>query len=106
MTAISTTNLTKKYKDTVAVNGIDLNIGKGELYSLLGVNGAGKTTTIKMLCCLTKPTEGDAEVLGISVKKNPVKVKSHINVSPQETAVAPQSFGARKPKPYSAHLRQ
>jgi ABC-2 type transport system ATP-binding protein len=89
MTAISTTNLTKKYKDTVAVNGIDLNIEKGELYSLLGVNGAGKTTTIKMLCCLTKPTAGDAEVLGISVKKNPVKVKSHINVSPQETAVAP-----------------
>ena len=59
------------------------------MFSLLGVNGAGKTTTIKMLCCLTKPTEGDAFVGGYSVIKEWDAVKRLIGVSPQETAVAP-----------------
>lgn len=89
MAAIETMNLTKKYKDTLAVDAINLEIEKGELFSLLGVNGAGKTTTIKMLSCLTKPTGGDAKVLGKSVLSDPVGVKSDINVSPQETAIAP-----------------
>ncbi len=89
MTAIETVNLTKKYKDTTAVDNLNLKIGQGELFALLGVNGAGKTTTIKMLSCLTKPSDGEAFVLGKSVVKNPVEVKSLINVSPQETAVAP-----------------
>jgi ABC-2 type transport system ATP-binding protein len=61
----------------------------GELFSLLGVNGAGKTTTIKMLSCLTGPTEGDALVGGYSVTREPEQVKRRIGVSPQETAVAP-----------------
>ena len=56
MDSIVITGLTKKYKDITAVNGLDLTIHKGELFSLLGVNGAGKTTTIKMLSCLTEPT--------------------------------------------------
>lgn len=64
MNAIEIRALTKKYKDTVAVNGLTLSIGEGELFSLLGVNGAGKTTTIKMLSCLIKPTHGDALLLG------------------------------------------
>jgi len=49
MIAIQTTNLTKKYKDKIAVNSLNLTIEKGELFALLGLNGAGKTTTIKML---------------------------------------------------------
>jgi ABC-2 type transport system ATP-binding protein len=53
------------------------------------VNGAGKTTVIKMLSCLTRPTEGDAFILGDSVVTSPHSVKEHINISPQETAVAP-----------------
>ena len=89
MDAIITNGLTKKYKDTLAVDNLTLSIKKGELFSLLGVNGAGKTTTIKMLSCLTQPTSGDALLGGKSILNNTAEVKSLIAVSPQETAVAP-----------------
>lgn len=89
MLAIQTTQLIKKYQSLTAVNGLDLEIQQGELFSLLGVNGAGKTTTIKMLTCLTKPSGGDALVGGCSITKQPEQVKRLIGVSPQETAVAP-----------------
>lgn len=89
MEAIQTKKLTKKYKDITAVDGLDLKVEEGGLFSLLGVNGAGKTTTIKMLSCLTKPSEGDALLLGKSIVHNAAEVKSIIGVSPQETAVAP-----------------
>ena len=88
MYAIETVNLTKKYKDTVAVDHLNLKVKKGELMSLLGVNGAGKTTTIKMLSCLTEPTSGDAFINGKSICKDAADVKNIIAVSPQETAVA------------------
>jgi len=87
--AIKIENLTKKYKDVVAVDNLSLSVQKGELFSLLGVNGAGKTTTIKMLSCLTQPTSGDAFLNGKSICKDSSAVKSLIAVSPQETAVAP-----------------
>ena len=89
MDAIKIENLTKRYKDVVAVDRLTLSVSKGELFSLLGVNGAGKTTTIKMLSCLTQPTQGDAYLNGNSICKDPAAVKSIIAVSPQETAVAP-----------------
>ena len=89
MDAIRIENLTKQYKDVVAVDHLCLNVKKGELLSLLGVNGAGKTTTIKMLSCLTRPTSGDAFLLGKSICKEAAAVKASIAVSPQETAVAP-----------------
>ena len=89
MNAITIEGLTKRYRDVVAVDELSLCIEKGELFSLLGVNGAGKTTAIKMLSCLTKPTEGDAMVGGYSITKEPEQVKQLIGVSPQETAVAP-----------------
>ena len=88
MNAIQIENLTKRYRDVVAVDGLSLCIEKGELFSLLGVNGAGKTTTIKMLSCLTAPTSGDAYLLGKSICKDTAAVKSMIAVSPQETAIA------------------
>ena len=88
MEAIKTVNLTKRYKNIVAVKGLSLSVAEGELFSLLGVNGAGKTTAIKMLSCLTEPTEGDAYLLGKSIITNSDGVKSVIGVSPQETAVA------------------
>ena len=89
MEAIKAIELTKVYKKSVAVDKLNLQIEEGELFSLLGVNGAGKTTTIKMLSCLTKPTSGDAFVLGNSISNNELSVKRVIGVSPQETAVAP-----------------
>ena len=89
MEAIRTVDLTKKYRDVVAVDHLNLQIAQGELFALLGVNGAGKTTTIKMLSCLTKPTNGNAFVGGSSVVSEEAEVKNIISVSPQETAVAP-----------------
>ena len=89
MQAIKTEQLVKQYKNLTAVNKPNLEIEQGELFSLLGVNGAGKTTTIKMLTCLTTPTDGDALVGGYSITKDPEQVKRLIGVSPQETAVAP-----------------
>lgn len=89
MYAIKTVGLTKTYKDLTAVDGLNLSIYKGELFSLLGINGAGKTTTIKMLSCLCKPTAGEAFIAGYSVTSEAWNVKSVIGVSPQETAVAP-----------------
>ena len=89
MEAIVLKNLTKRYKDVIAVDGLCLSVAKGELYALLGVNGAGKTTTIKMLSCLVPPDDGDALLGGQSILTEPDKVKEIIGVSPQETAVAP-----------------
>ena len=89
MNAIEIQRLTKRYGDVTAVDSLTLSIAHGELFSLLGVNGAGKTTTIKMLSCLTPPTEGDAYLLGHSIRREAAAVKSLIAVSPQETAVAP-----------------
>ncbi len=89
MDAIKTIDLTKKYKDLTAVDGLNLTVRQGELLSLLGVNGAGKTTTIKMLTGLVRPTSGDAFLNGKSILTDSGVVKAMIAVSPQETAVAP-----------------
>ena len=89
MYSIETKKLTKKFKDKIAVDEIDLHIKKGELFALLGVNGAGKTTTIKMLSGLILPTSGEIIINDIDMKKDPYKIKEILNVSPQETAIAP-----------------
>jgi len=88
MNAIQTFKLVKKFDGLVAVNGVDLEIKEGELFSLLGPNGAGKTTTIRMLCCLLKPTSGTASILGYDIAKQPFKVKKLIGVSPQDTVLS------------------
>ena len=88
MNAIETKKLTKKFKDKIAVNEIDLNIQKGELFALLGTNGAGKTTTIKMLSGLILPTFGSIKIDDMDMKKDVFKIKEILNVSPQETAIA------------------
>lgn len=89
MYAIKTMGITKRYGDTVAVDNVDLEIKKGELFALLGINGAGKTTLIKMLSCLTRSTSGTATVMGYSISESANDVKRVIGVSPQETAIAP-----------------
>ena len=89
MLAIETKKLTKKFKEKIAVDGIELKIDKGELFALLGTNGAGKTTTIKMLSTLILPTNGEIKINGLDIIKDRQKIKEILNVSPQETAIAP-----------------
>lgn len=89
MEAIRTERLSKRYKNILAVDALDLAVEQGELFALLGVNGAGKTTAIKMLSCLTRPSAGEAWLDGKSILSQAAEVKQRIGVSPQETAVAP-----------------
>ena len=89
MFAIETTNLTKKFKDKIVVDNLNLQIKQGELFSLLGTNGAGKTTTIKMLTTLLSSTDGQILINGLNIKNDAQKIKNIINMSPQETAIAP-----------------
>jgi len=85
--AIVIDNLTKKFEDVTAVDGLSLTVEKAELFGLLGPNGAGKTTTINVLSGLLKPTSGSVTVGGYDVEKDPSKVKALIGVCPQDTAV-------------------
>jgi ABC-2 type transport system ATP-binding protein len=68
-TVIETTALTKRYRDVVAVDGLDLHVHRGEVYGFLGRNGAGKTTTIRMLLGLIRPSGGEVRVLGQRVRE-------------------------------------
>ncbi|MGA2488957.1 MAG: ATP-binding cassette domain-containing protein [Anaerolineales bacterium] len=87
MNAIEVLNLHKDFGEIKAVNGVSFAVEKGEIFSLLGPNGAGKTTTLSMLSCLLHPDEGDAVILGYSILKNPMGVKSVLGVVPQEIAL-------------------
>lgn len=88
MNVIKLVNLTKEYKDVIAVDNLNLEIKENELFSLLGVNGAGKTTTIKMLAGLVKPTSGDAIIYDKSINDEMSEIKKFIDISMQETAIA------------------
>jgi len=85
--AIEVQNLHKNFGEIRAVDGVSFDVEQGEIFSLLGPNGAGKTTTISMLSCLLRPDDGDAVVLGHSVRKDPMDVKSVLGVVPQEIAL-------------------
>lgn len=87
--AIEVTKLRKEFGTKVAVDDISLSIPEGELFSLLGINGAGKTTTIRMLSGLLTPTDGTATVLGRNLLTDPDSIKKEVNLSPQETSIAP-----------------
>ena len=89
MYMIETNNLTKEYKNTIAVNNLNLKIKDGELFALLGTNGAGKTTTIKMLSGLILPTTGTITIHNMNMENDMFKIKELLNISPQETAIAP-----------------
>lgn len=89
MNAIETHALTRRFGAHTAVDGLDLTVRQGELFALLGVNGAGKTTTLRMLSGLLQPTGGEADILGFRLTQQPQEIKRRINLSPQETAVAP-----------------
>lgn len=87
--AIEIKDLTKQYDDKVVVNGLSLEIFKGECFGLLGPNGAGKSTTMKMMYCSALVTSGELFVLGLNVKKNYREIKSRIGVVPQEDGLDP-----------------
>ena len=89
MIEIDIKDLTKKYKDVVAVSNLNIKIKKGEIFSLLGTNGAGKTTIIKILSTLLLPTNGEVKINNFDLIKDKMKIKEIINISPQETAIAP-----------------
>ena len=88
MEMITLKNVSKRYKEKKALDGVSLEIKKGELFGLLGVNGAGKTTLIKILCALTKKSGGSAFIDGFDLDKEADKIKEIVDISPQETSVA------------------
>src|SRR6476659_2045444 len=85
--AIRTEALTKRYGRSVAVGGLDLSIEAGEIFGLVGPNGAGKTTTLKMLATLLPPTAGDAQIAGISVRREPDAVRRVLGYMPDTFGV-------------------
>lgn len=89
MKEIECNQVVKKFGDFTAVKGVSLSVEKGEMFGLLGVNGAGKTTLIRILSTLSLPTGGSARVGGYDVVKQAGEVKRIIDVSPQETSIAP-----------------
>ena len=80
-------DLVKTFDKFEAVKSISFTIGKGEIFGLLGPNGAGKSTTINMMCGYLKPTSGDTIIDGLSITREPRKVKRIIGVVPQEIAL-------------------
>ena len=96
MNAIEIENLTKKFKDKVAVNNINLEVKEGELFALLGTNGAGKTTTIKMMSTLIMPTDGEIKVLGYDTKKDYMKIRESIKAKSKNIVrrLAKKSFNS------------
>jgi ABC-2 type transport system ATP-binding protein len=84
---IQVENLHKSFADIKAVQGVSFDVQPGEIFGLLGPNGAGKTTTIAMLSTLLRPDEGDARIMGHSIRRNPQAVKAVLGVVPQEIAL-------------------
>ncbi len=89
MNAVELCGLTRSFHGKTAVEPLQLSLHEGELFALLGLNGAGKTTTLRMLSGLLPPDGGDALLLGHSICREPQAAKANLNLSPQETAVAP-----------------
>ncbi len=85
--AIEVQDLYKAFGEVKAVQGVSFPVAPGEIFSLLGPNGAGKTTTISMLATLLRPDQGDALVMGHSLRKDAMGVKSVLGVVPQEIAL-------------------
>jgi ABC-2 type transport system ATP-binding protein len=91
VTFISLQNVRKMYRKSriCALDGLNLNVGKGSFFGLLGPNGCGKTTTIRIICGLLKPTSGSVHAAGVDVNSHPNQVKAHIGLIPHEIALYP-----------------
>ncbi len=84
---IKTEKLTKRFRQTIAVDNLDLEIKRGEIFGLVGPDGAGKTTTIRMLAAIMDPTEGNATIAGYDLRKQPERIKEHIGYMAQQFAL-------------------
>ena len=102
---IRTKQLTKRYGETIAVDALDLSIGRGEVFGLLGPNGAGKTTTILMLLGLTEPSGGTARVDGLNPTRDTLLVKSRVGYLPDEVGFY-EDLTARQNLRYTAELNR
>src|SRR5437764_5777689 len=85
--AIEASGLVKRYDETVALAGVDLDVARGAVLALLGPNGAGKTTTVRILTTLTEPTEGSARVAGFDVVNEADEVRRRIGLAAQDATV-------------------
>ena len=93
--AIKAEGLVRRFNGTTAVDEVDLDIPRGEIYGFLGPNGAGKTTTVRVLCTLLTPTAGRAVVAGHDVADEAEKVRLRIGVALQEAALDPKQTGVQ-----------
>jgi ABC-2 type transport system ATP-binding protein len=91
--AIEATELTRRFGQQTAVDGIDLRVRRGEVFGFLGPNGAGKTTTLRMLCGLLRPTAGEIRVAGADVLREPVKAKGRIGYLDEQPFLYPHLTG-------------
>ena len=91
--AIRTEQLVRRYDDFTAVDHVDLEVTRGEIYGFLGPNGAGKSTTVRMLCTLVAPTSGTATIAGFDVGSQPGEVRLRIGAALQEAALDPKQTG-------------
>ncbi|MCX6802860.1 MAG: ABC transporter ATP-binding protein [Candidatus Diapherotrites archaeon] len=97
-------NLSKDFGDVKAVRSISFRVEKGKVFGFLGTNGAGKTTTIKMLCCLLRPTGGDATVLGHNILSGQMEIKRKVGYLP-ETPILYEKFSLREFLSFIGRLR-
>lgn len=95
-------NLTKKYGNHVALNSLNLNIKKGEIFALLGQNGAGKTTTINLFLGFIEPTDGELRINGISVKGNALETKKYVAYIPETVMLYQHLTGIENLKFFSS----
>jgi ABC-2 type transport system ATP-binding protein len=92
-TSLRARGLVRRFGATLAVNGVDLEVARGEIFGLLGPNGAGKTTTLRMICGLVKPQEGTVEVDGIDVWREPERAKARLGYLDEEPFLYPSLSG-------------
>ncbi len=102
---IETANLTKRYRDLVAVNNLNFSVEEGEIFGFLGPNGAGKTTTILMLLGLSEPTSGRASVCGFDPTRHPLEVKKRVGYLPENPGFY-EDLTARENLLYIARLNR
>lgn len=102
--AIETRQLTKRFGSSTAVADLDLSVPAGRVLGLLGTNGSGKTTTVRMLATLSRPTRGQARILGLDTRNQADRIRHHIGITGQFTAIDPNLTG-RENLMFIARLR-